>query len=364
MKRTVFLLLMAVLLMHVTLALGEIGFAEVKKDSVNMRKAPGGKTIMQLDVPQSVFVFEEKQEDGHLWCHVNTLRGKNTQDGWIRGDMLRFVSDEFTDIMQVQAGDHYVTGIRSDGTVAILGDDMPHMPCIDTVRTWESVAKITSSTCSADALDREGKLLTVGRNSQYGASHAADISGGEPVLLDGNGCILEGSWLDAQPRDNCFPQAARGVAFQEVAAIERVVRAGLTKNGELLWFGADARMAQHYPGAPYTDIDMYCYHLAALRADGRVDAASRSSSAQEYACAAACDVGNWENVVQVAAGVSHTLGLKTDGTVYYAGEDARHRAQVESWTDIAQIDAGNGYSIALKKDGSVVMAGEYDGYIR
>lgn len=60
----------------------------------------------------------------------------------------------------------------------------------------------------------------------------------------------------------------------------------------------------------------------------------------------------------------HTLGLKADGTVYYAGDDARHRAQVESWTDVAQIDAGNGYSIALKKDGSVVMAGAYTSYER
>ena len=82
------------------------------------------------------------------------------------------------------------------------------------------------------------------------------------------------------------------------------------------------------------------------------------------ACQSACDVDHWQNVVQVATGVCHTLGLKADGTVYYAGDDSLHRSQVEGWTDVVQIDAGNGYSIALKADGSVMMAGKYEGYLR
>lgn len=364
MKKIIFLLaLMSMLAAHAC-ALGEIGFAEVKKDNVNMRRAPGGKTIMQLDAPQSVFVFEERQKDGNLWCHVNTVRGKGKVNGWIRGDMLRFVSDEFTDIISVQAGDHYVTGVRADGTVAILGDDMPHMPCIETVRTWRNVAKTASHTCSVYALDRDGRVLSVGRNSQFGTWQAADLSGEEPVLLDAQGYILEETWWNRENLDPCLPREARDVAFKEVATIERIVKAGLTKDGALLWFDEDSVMAQQYTGAPYTDIDMYFYHLAALRADGRVNAAIRPSCAQEYASPSACDVGRWENVVQVAAGVGHTLGLKRDGTVYYAGDDARHRAQVESWKDVVQIDAGHGYSIALKKDGSVVMAGAYTNYDR
>lgn len=364
MKRIAFALLFCALIGVWAIAAGEIGFAEVQRENVNMREAPGGKTIMQLDAPQSVFVTEERQKGGYTWCRVNTVRGKETVDGWIRGDMLRFVSDEFTDIISVQAGDHYVTGVRADGTVAILGDDMPHMPCIETVRTWRNVAKTASHTCSAYALTKDGRVLSVGRNSQFGTWQAADLSGEEPVLLDAQGYILEETWWNRENLDPCLPGEARGVSFKEVATIERIVKAGLTKDGALLWFDGDSAMAQQYPGAPYTDIDMYFYHLVALRADGRVNAAIRLSSAQEYASPSACDVRSWENVVQVAAGVGHTLGLKRDGTVYYAGDDARHRAQVESWTDVVQIDAGNGYSIALKSDGSVVMAGAYTSYDR
>ena len=364
MKKSGFLAVLCLLLTLPVAALGDIGFAEVKKDNVNMRREPGGKAIMQVDAPQSVFVAEEKQKDGYLWCHVYTIRGKNTEQGWIRGNMLRFVSDEFTDIVSVQAGNHYVTGVRRDGTVAILGDDMPHMPCIETVRRWRNVVKTESETCSVYALDQSGKVLSVGRNNQYGTWQAADISGNEPVLLDENGCILEDTWWNHDYLDRVYPESARGVSFAEVAPLERCVRAGLTREGQILCFGADASLAEAFVNGPYTDMDMYFYHLAALRADGKVDAAIRVNAYMPEESESACNVDAWENVIQVAAGIRHTLGLKADGTVYYAGDDVRHKTEVESWSGIVQIDAGNGYSIALKNDGSVVMAGAYKDYFR
>lgn len=362
MKKIVFALLITALLSISADGLGEIGFAEVRKENVNMRKTPGGAAIMQLDAPQSVFVFEETQNKGYLWCHVTTIRGKNTTEGWIRGDMLRFVSDEFTDIVHVQAGDHYVTGVRSDGTVAILGDDMPHSPCVNTVRTWKNISKVESSTCGVYALDRNGNLITVGRNSEYDTWRAADISGEQPILLDKDGYILQGTWLDETYMN--LPQAVRSMRFAEVAQTERRMQAGLTRDGKIIWLKENSGLEGIFANGPYTDIDMYFYHLAALRADGCVDAEIRLNIFSDDACQSSCNVDHWQNVVQVATGVGHTLGLRRDGTVYYAGDDACHSAQVEAWTDIVQIDAGNGYSIARKSDGSVVMAGKYEGYLR
>jgi len=363
-KKIVFALCLTALLAVSAIALGEIGFAEVIKSNVNMRRSPGGKTIMQLDAPRSVFVFEEKRDGEYLWCHVNTFRGKDTVDGWIRADMLRFVSDEFTDIVKVQAGDHYVTGVRSDGTVAILGDDMEHMPCIDTVRTWRDVKQISSSTCSVYAITDAGWVMSAGRNSEYGTWQAADISGREPVLLDENGYIMEETWWNRENLSGVLPKTARGISFKKVIEIDRLVYGGLTRDGRIIWFREEAGLHDAFAEGMYTDIDMYFYHVAALRADGRVRAAVRANAWADESVKSACRVEDWKDVVQVAAGVDHTLGLKADGTLYYAGTDERHRAQAEAWTDIVQIDAGNGYSIALKKDGSVVMAGAYTSYDR
>ena len=364
MKKIVRMLMICLMLALPASALCEIGFAEVKKDDVNMRQKPGGKVITRLSAPQSVFVAEEKETDGYLWCRVYTYRGKNTAEGWIRADMLRFVSEEFTDMAFVQAGDHYVTGIRCDGTAAIMGDDMPHMPCIDTVRLWRGVKTITSSTCSAYAMTNEGWMMSIGRNSEYGTWQAASISGREPVLLDEHGYIMEATWWSKENQSGWVPEEAKRIQFEKVIELDRMVYGGLTRDGQIVWFKEESKLDGVFVQGPYTDIDMYFYHVAALRADGRVEAAIRANAWADDAVKSACKVDHWENVVQVAAGEAHTLGLKADGTVYYAGADSLHRGQVESWTDICQIAAGNGYSIARKNDGSVVMAGAYRSYER
>jgi alpha-tubulin suppressor-like RCC1 family protein len=49
-----------------------------------------------------------------------------------------------------------------------------------------------------------------------------------------------------------------------------------------------------------------------LRANGSVVAVGLNDNGQ-------CDVGGWTDIIQVAAGIYHTVGLKDDGTVVAAG---------------------------------------------
>lgn len=358
------LLLLVLLAACAAPACGEIGFAEVNREGVNFRKAPGGAYISRLDAPQSVYVFEEKTVDAKLWCHVYTFIGKANRDGWIRGDMLRFLSDEFYDVVSVQAGDHYVTGVRADGTVAIMGDDMPHLPCIDEVRSWRNIAQVTSWICSAYALDTNGKLLTVGRNSMYGTGTAAKLCGNEPILLDANGRIMPETWRWAE--EGVFPDAEEGLKALgdmqcvKTLSIERLLLGALTRDGRLICTGDMEALQPNFENGPYTDADLYGDTIVALRRDGRVDAAGRSGTWD----AGLRDVSGWTDVVKVAAGAQHLLGLRADGTVYYAGDDERHARQVAQWTNVKDIDAGHGTSIALMADGSVAMAGAYTFYER
>lgn len=345
-------------------ASAEIGFAEVNRERVNFRQSPGGKLISRLDAPQSVFVFEEETADGRLWCHVYTFVGKDHRDGWIRGDMLRFLSEEFTDVVSVQAGDHYAIGLRADGTVAIMGDDMPHLPCVDEARRWRNVKQVTSSTCSVYALDENGCLFTVGRNRVYGAQKAAKLCGNEPILLDADGRIMPENWRWAE--DGVFLYAERDlrkigdVRCVKALGCERTLFGALTKDGRLLCVGEMERLQPAFDNGPYVDADVYWDSMIALRQDGRVDAAGRSGAWNT----GTRDVTGWTDVVKVAAGARHLLGLRADGTVYYAGDDASHARRVAQWTNVTDIDAGNGYSIALMADGSVAMAGAYVSYDR
>ena len=364
MKRIIVLLMLLAFALCAVPAGAELGFAEVNRDQVNLRETPDGKRITYLDQRHSVFVFEEKQVDGQLWCHVYTHVNKRTRDAWIRGDMLRFVSDEFTNIVSVQAGDQYVTGVRADGTVAIIGDDMPHLPCVDTVRRWQNIAQVTSSTCSVYALDQNDCLITVGRNNAYGGGMAAKLCGNEPILLDAQGGIMPETWswaTDGQYDAHYYERGAIGDALCETAlGYERMLCGALTKDGRIICVNEFEHLGDHFRNGPYVAADANWSHIVALRKDGGVDAAAAYMEKGNQKC----DVSLWQNVVKVVAGADHTLGLRADGTVYYAGNDERHARQIAQWTDVVDLDAGNGYSIALCADGSVMMAGAYIGYDR
>src|SRR5581483_2640149 len=70
------------------------------------------------------------------------------------------------------------------------------------------------------------------------------------------------------------------------------------------------------------------------------------------------------NVVAIAAGSSHTLAVKADGTVWSWGSNANYRlgdtssgryapAQVSGLSGITAVAAGETHSLALKNDGTV-----------
>jgi len=42
-------------------------------------------------------------------------------------------------------------------------------------------------------------------------------------------------------------------------------------------------------------------------------------------------VGGWTNIIHVAAGMMHTIGLKSDGSVVTAGSNAYGQCNVGGW---------------------------------
>jgi len=50
-----------------------------------------------------------------------------------------------------------------------------------------------------------------------------------------------------------------------------------------------------------------------------------------------CDARGWHNIVAVAAGSTHTLGLCADGTVVSAGNNAVGQTDVDSWSGVQVV---------------------------
>jgi alpha-tubulin suppressor-like RCC1 family protein len=82
-----------------------------------------------------------------------------------------------------------------------------------------------------------------------------------------------------------------------------------------------------------------------LKADGTVVAVGENYGGQ-------CNVDGWIDIIQIAAGYDHTVGLKEDGTVV----DTTFNAG--SWTNIVQVSAGYAQTVGVKDDGTVVAVGD------
>jgi hypothetical protein len=91
-------------------------------------------------------------------------------------------------------------------------------------------------------------------------------------------------------------------------------------------------------------------HTVGLKSGGTVVTVGLNDSGQ-------CDVSDWTNIVQVAAGYGHTVGLKADGTVTAVGNNDYGQCNVGDWTNIIQVAAGSDHTVGLKSDDTVVAAG-------
>ena len=97
-------------------------------------------------------------------------------------------------------------------------------------------------------------------------------------------------------------------------------------------------------------------HTVGLKSDGTVVTVGDNSYDQS-------DVSNWKDIVAVSAGARHTVGLKSDGTVVTVGDNSYDQCDVSSWKGIVAVSAGFSHTVGLKSDGTVVATkhtGKYD----
>jgi alpha-tubulin suppressor-like RCC1 family protein len=101
-------------------------------------------------------------------------------------------------------------------------------------------------------------------------------------------------------------------------------------------------------------------HTVGLKSDGTVMA---TTITDPYAESGQSNVGAWTDIIQVDAGDHHTVGLRSDGSVVatevidYPLLEEYGVSDVGSWTDIIQVAAGTWHTVGLKSNGTVVATG-------
>jgi hypothetical protein len=114
-----------------------------------------------------------------------------------------------------------------------------------------------------------------------------------------------------------------------------------------------------------TQVAAGVYHTVGLTSDGTVVAAGGSlkvgpedDDTTIIVYDGQCDVGNWTDIVQITAGNWHTVGVKSDGTVVAVGANYNGQCDVSGWLDIIQVAGGWDHTVGLKSDGTVVAVGD------
>lgn len=92
-------------------------------------------------------------------------------------------------------------------------------------------------------------------------------------------------------------------------------------------------------------------HTIGLKSDGTVFATGLNDDGQ-------CDVSGWKNIVAVSAGINYTVGLKSDGTVVAIGKNAYGQCNVHSLENVVALNAYANHTVCLKSDGRVVAVGD------
>jgi alpha-tubulin suppressor-like RCC1 family protein len=74
------------------------------------------------------------------------------------------------------------------------------------------------------------------------------------------------------------------------------------------------------------------------------------------------DVSNWRDIIAIATGTGHTVGLRADGTVVTVGADRNGQLAVSDWREIVAVTAG-AHTFGLRADG-MVLTTDGDGFVR
>lgn len=234
--------------------------------------------------------------------------------------------DTWSDIVSVSAKGHFIIGLKNDGTVVTTGQIGNYR--IDT-SDWRDIIAVSAGELFIVGLKSDGTLTAQGHN------------GDKQIDID--------EW--------------RNIVAVATGARHTV---GLDANGEIYITGFGSKGQLKYienHKDEWTDIvaisaggRRYSY-TAALKKDKTVVVAYPSNLHR-------FDVSDWDDIIAIAAGDSHLVGLKSSGQVVVATLDSGKSEVIDGWENIKAISAGYEFTLALTETGNVEGIGnEWQGQI-
>ena len=265
---------------------------------------------------------------------------------WIPKDEQNKIN-AWDEIVQIAVTDSVVVGLRSDGTVLAVGENK-NGRCA--VGDWKDITAIATSGSHTVGLRRDGMVVAVGKNEE----EQCNVSGWKDIIAvavgyqNTAGLRSDGTVVVTGKNEKVRNVVNDWSNIVSIAADSQTIAMGadgMVRGTEGIGSGWYRRNEQAVVAA--AAVGLRCVYL---RADGTVGTADWLSENEH----GECDVDGWQDIVAVAAGKYHTVGLRADGTVAAVGENKNGQCNVSGWTDIVAIAADDFCTVGLRSDGTVV----------
>lgn len=252
----------------------------------------------------------------------------------------------------ISAGDFHTLAVKSDGTVLSTGKNR-HGQC--DVGTWSNIVAVAAGSEFSVGVLRNGTVVSCGKKH----SDSRNVSGWRNIVAVSAGAEDIMGLTSAGLAVFSGNSLLSGRSWANIASVEAsgyLTMLGVTQTGRVVVGGcSDQRFVSYI--ANWTNIVAVAAgynHVVGLHSNGTVTPIWNDK--YDYG---QCDgVENWRNIVAIAAGSSHTVGLKANGTVVAAGPKGDKACNVAGWRNIIAIAAGKYHTVGLKSDGTLVAVGD------
>lgn len=241
----------------------------------------------------------------------------------------RHFIDGWTDIVAVAAGFDQTVGLTADGTVLVKSTSRN-----ESLLLWTDIIDITTDFNDIYGLKADGSVLTTNNKLQYSLAGWRDIvsiAAGQPGIfgIRSDGTVVAQNQFYGELSDTSTWKNIMAIA---VGASNNVV-VGLKADGTVVGTIVGYRPVES------VDDDKLPKTLSSL--------------------------ANWHDIVAVEILGRGVLGLTSDRTAIYAGQDSNQfRALVSDWTDVVSISAKDDNFMCIKANGGVLSIEKWDKYGR
>lgn len=327
----------------------------------------GWRDIVSIDTGTDHIVGVKA--DGTVVAAGNTQNGRCDVSGW-------------TDIISVAAGNTFTVGVKADGTVVSVGLDYATS---HTLSRWSGIVQIVAEGSCVMGLKEDGTVVLVGTDWNVDWTDIKQPAFTPEIqdrMAEGRRqrqIRLESSYQEAERLLTEGKKAEAAIAFgqlgdyrdarsrsmkiwDEIADRDTITAGtsftiGIETDGTLIMAGVLDRSGittavNNWKNIISITTDGHNYILG-LKADGTVCITRSGNDGINL-------VKNWTDIVAIAGGICHCVGLCSDGTVsivtYDYIDDFGSYTNVSGWTNIVAVAATWYRTIGLRADGTVVMA--------